>query len=225
VHFILSLQLANDEFPIRVQNADSLSPICVRFCVTCDVRFPNHIHWTFHAVGRPSRHSCIPSHPPIRIKVIDEACPRLAHQAAELRVALAPVSERIDGISKALNIIEDKCYLGEMRGSLRPDACGGHRVKSIAVSGYIGCSPGMAGQSSSCNEHLVAKVGSTASKLGTVWRAKHDIAAQGLRTWYSFIWIRRIGFQYLLHNVPRPCILSRCGGCVRSARVFPLVRF
>jgi hypothetical protein len=75
VQFILSLQLPNDEFPIRVQNANPLSPKCVQFCVACDIRFPNHIHWTFHAVGRPSRHSCIPSHPPIRIKVIDEARP------------------------------------------------------------------------------------------------------------------------------------------------------
>lgn len=104
-----------------------------------------------------------------------EACPALAHQIAEIAVALALVQERIDSISQPLQVVEDERHFLEMRDLDGPGDTGRDGIEAITVCGQICSSPGLAGQSACCYEYLVAEVSGAAAVLCSIGCSEYDI--------------------------------------------------
>ena len=81
----------------------------------CRCSLPYNISWILAIILGPQRPPTIA--PTIWIKVVDKPDPARTHQVRQINIALRFPLKRIRSITKAFNVIEDKCDLLEMRGS------------------------------------------------------------------------------------------------------------
>ena len=92
-----------------------------------------------------------------------EARPGTTHQLAQVKVALWFIEERVDGVAKAVDIVEDESDFLEVRDADFARDAGGARVEAKAVGGHGGGGPGRTGQAPVGDEDFVARVGGGAA--------------------------------------------------------------
>ena len=92
-----------------------------------------------------------------------EARPGTTHQLAQVEVALWLVEERVDGVSKTVDVVEDEGDFLEVRDADFGRDASGARIEAKAVGGYGSGGPGRAGQAPVGDEDFVASVGGGAA--------------------------------------------------------------
>lgn len=113
VHYIIHATCRSTRLSV-IQNRvliDQLDPFRTK-CIWLDerrhVRIKDDILWVLHIVLRPVRNTAVSGLPAIWIKIVDKRGPRLAHQRAEICIALWLVEERIDDVAESIEIVEDE---------------------------------------------------------------------------------------------------------------------
>jgi len=189
---------------------DQLNPLAsprITLSEARDIRIPDDIHRVRDIVPRPIRNvtairtrSRIPivtraSHPAVRVQVVEEAGPGLAHQARELGVACGLVGEGVWVVPQALEVVEDERDFLEVRHFDRPGDAGWDRVEAIAVRWQAGGRPGLARQAAGGDEDFVAEVGCAAAVVGAVGKGQGDVATEDVRVGDQCVWVVVVGCE------------------------------
>jgi hypothetical protein len=163
ISLVLSAQIQQT---ILIDEINACRPESIRLRKTRHIRIPHDIlrstpspvHWPRRRLAR----NLLPYRPipeTVRIQIVHEARPGTTHQLAQVEVALWLVEERVDGVAKAVDVVEDEGDFLEVRDADFGRDAGGARVEAKAVGGHGGGGPGRAGQAPVGDEDFVASIG------------------------------------------------------------------
>lgn len=86
---------------VIVDQLDALRSESVRLRVARHIRIKHNVLWVRDTVDWPSGDTAILTLPAVRVEIVYEACPGIAHQIAEFRVAFALVLKGVDCIAQS----------------------------------------------------------------------------------------------------------------------------
>ena len=128
---------------ILIDNPNPLLPEGIRLDITRNISIPNDVLRLIQGVNRPSGHRPVQtslrptSGPSIGIACGDETGPALAHDGAEIPVALALVLERRDRVAQPVEVVEHEADFLEVRDPVWEGDAGGLCVEAVAVGGDV----------------------------------------------------------------------------------------
>lgn len=169
---------------VVVDQLDSLRSESVRLRMARHIRIKHNVLRVRDTVDWPSGDTTVLALPAVRVEIVYEACPGVAHQITELRVALALVFKGIDCVAQScimsadrsgdldlasltIEIIEHPRNFLEMRDFIRPRHSGWDSIEAVTIGRDVRRSPCLAGQTTVCNEDLVTKVCCAVTIVGT----------------------------------------------------------